>query len=246
MEFEGFEEGFLPTKNGKLFYLHRKAPARPIIFLHGIGGSSNTWNKISPYLEKNMDIYMIDMLGHGRSDAPDIEYNVMMQVEALEEFIEKLGLAEPILFGHSYGGWMAVHYSLRHEIKRMIIEDSAGIASQQLEINAAGKAEEDRNNLISESIKIGANEKVIRSAVKNFESDMLTDEMMSKVASETLLIWGDNDDFVPLKFGKEMHSMIKESDFLVLAGAGHVPHRTKPEIVADAISEFCEISTPDE
>jgi pimeloyl-ACP methyl ester carboxylesterase len=238
MAFEGFEEDFLGTKNGKVFYLHRKSQGRPMIFLHGIGGSSNTWNKIDKYLPKELDIYMIDMLGHGRSDAPDIEYDVMLQVGMLEEFVEKLSINDPLLFGHSYGGWMAIHYSLRHGVPDLMVEDCAGMESQQLEIIAAGKAEEDRDLLIKESIKIGAKEKVIRSAVDNFEKHMLTEELLSEVTARTLLIWGDDDASVPIKFGREMQALIKGSDFLTIPGAGHVPHRTKPEIVAKAIADF--------
>jgi pimeloyl-ACP methyl ester carboxylesterase len=238
MDFEGFEEKYLQTQNGRLFYLHRSAPGKTIIFLHGIGGSLKSWNKLTPYLPHNLNIYLIDMLGHGRSDAPEMEYDVMVQVDALDEFIQKLALDTPVLFGHSYGGWMAIHYSLRQKVDCLIIEDCAGMESQQLEINSAGKKEEDRKSLIIESIKIGANEKVITSAANNFDKHMLTDAMLQNVSARTLLIWGADDEWVPIKFGNEMHSMIKDSEFLSIPEAGHVPHRTKPQVVGDAIAKF--------
>ena len=112
MAFEGFEEGFVTTSLGKIFYLNRKGGGRPIIFLHGIGGLLKSWDKLVPFLGQGPDLYMIDLLGHGRSDAPDINYDVMVQVQVLKELVEELGLEKPVLFGHSYGGWMAVHYSL--------------------------------------------------------------------------------------------------------------------------------------
>ena len=129
MDFDGFEQGFAETKRGRVFYLRRKSSGTPIIFLHGIGGSSKGWNRLAPHLPEGLDIYLVDLLGHGRSDAPAINYDVMVQVEMLEEFIAGLGIAEPILFGHSYGGWMAVHYSLRRNARSLMIEDSAGMAS---------------------------------------------------------------------------------------------------------------------
>ena len=138
---------------------------------------------------------------------------------------------------------MAIHYSLRQKTEGLMIEDCAGMESQQLEVDAAGKREEYRNALIEGSLKIGANEKVIRSAAGNFERSMITSYILSKVASRTFLIWGDDDQFVPIKFGRQMHEQIKDSDFLIIPGAGHVPHRTKPDIVAGAISRFCKVST---
>jgi pimeloyl-ACP methyl ester carboxylesterase len=244
MDFEGFEQGFSSTKNGRVSYLRRKSAGKPIIFLHGIGGSLKSWNKLAPFLPKGLDLYLIDLLGHGRSDAPDIEYDVMMQVEMLEELVENLGLTEPTIFGHSYGGWMAIHYSLRQKTAGLMIEDSAGMESQQQEIQKTGESEEYKKELVSDAMMIGANEKVMRSAAANFSRYTLTKDILSKVSARTFLIWGDNDDFVPIKFGKEMHEMIKDSDFLVIPGAGHVPHRTKPEIVAAAISRFCRATTP--
>ena len=239
--FEGFEQGFAGEKGRRLFYLHRKSNGIPIIFLHGIGGNLNSWNKLAPLLPANLDVYLVDLLGHGKSDAPGIEYDVMVQVAALERLTRELGITEPTLFGHSYGGWMAIHYSLRQKTAGLMIEDCAGIESQQLEIDAAGKRQEYAESLIGSSLKIGANEKVIRSAAINFERYLLTSDILSKVSSRTFLIWGDDDPFVPLKFGEQMHEQIKDSDFLVIPGAGHVPHRTKPKIVAAAISRFYKV-----
>ncbi len=244
MDFEGFEEGFSDTKNGKVFYLRRKSQGKPMIFLHGIGGNLKTWNKLAPFLPKGLDIYLVDLLGHGRSDAPQIEYDVMVQVGMLEELTKSLGLTEPMLFGHSYGGWAAILYSLKQKTAGLIIEDSAGIESQEAEITETEKGDEYMEELITDSVRIGANERVIRSAVGNFGSHSLTADTMSKVSSRTFLIWGEDDDFVPLKFGREMQAAIKGSDMLIIPGGGHVPHRTKPEIVAGAISRFCRIPIP--
>ena len=127
-------------------------------------------------------MYMVDLLGHGRSDAPEIEYDVMVQVRMLREFTELLAIEEPILFGHSYGGWMAVHYSIGNPTSGLIIEDSAGIESQQTEIRNSGKIEEDRKSLISESVKIGANEKRDGKRGGQLRQVPAHSETMSKVA----------------------------------------------------------------
>ena len=78
----------------------------------------------------------------------------------------------------------------------------------------------------------------MESAVGNFDRYLLDSETMSKVAVKTSLIWGDNDEFVPIKFGREMNNSINGSTLLVIPGAGHVPHRTRPEIVGKATSDF--------
>ena len=139
MDFPGFEQKFLNTESGRVSYLQRNGNRGKMVFLHGIGGSLKTWNKLVPYLPPGPDLYLLELLGHGRSDAPDAEYDVMLQVRMLREFAELLAIEKPILFGHSYGGWMAVHYSLGNPTGGLIIEDSAGMESQQTEIRKSGK-----------------------------------------------------------------------------------------------------------
>ena len=175
----------------------RRRPA--ILFLHGIGGILKSWDKLAPLCwDRSIDIYLIDLLGHGRSDSPDIDYDVMVQVKVLKELVEQWGLERPVLFGHSYGGWMAVHYSLEKPTAGLIIEDSAGMESQQVEIRKLGKTKEDRDTLISSALLIGAHEHVVRSAADNFDKYLLTKEIMSKVSVKTSLIWGEEDEFVPV------------------------------------------------
>ena len=238
MAFEGFDEGLATTSKGRLFYLHRKGSTLPVIFLHGIGASLKTWSKLIPYLPKELDVYLLDFLGHGRSDAPEIDYDVMTQVNALEEMIGEIGIKVPILFGHSYGGWVAILYATMHSTKSLIIEDCAGVGSQVENLTASGAKSEYRQNLISGSIKIGANERVIRSIISNSDKYLLNKDILLKLKENVLLIWGEDDDLVDLSYGKEMESGITNSELIIIPKAGHVPHITKPEDVARALANF--------
>ena len=120
----------------------------------------------------------------------------------------------------------------------MIIEDSAGIESQQIELRKLGKIDEDRATLLSSALLIGAHEHVVKSAAGNFDKYLLTKDVLSRVSVKTSLIWGEKDEFVPVRFGKEMNNSINSSKLLIIPDVGHVPHRMKPELVAKATSDF--------
>lgn len=81
------------------------ADAAPIVLLHGGHQSCHSWDLVSLSLAGRYRVLALDQRGHGDSEwARDVEYsNHTMALDA-EAFIEALGLARPILVGHSMGG----------------------------------------------------------------------------------------------------------------------------------------------
>jgi len=79
--------------------------APPIVLLHGGHQSCHSWDLVSLHLARGFRVLALDQRGHGDSEwARDAEYsNHVMSLDA-EAFIESLGLAKPILVGHSMGG----------------------------------------------------------------------------------------------------------------------------------------------
>jgi pimeloyl-ACP methyl ester carboxylesterase len=53
-----------------------------------------------------------------------------------------------------------------------------------------------------------------------------------------LLLWGQNDRLVPVRFGKELHLTLSESRFHIHPEAGHHMQEEVPEWIVDKIKEF--------
>lgn len=236
--FDGFEEHLALTRNGNLFYLRKEGTGHPIIFLHGLGASVKTWRNFLPFIPDGLDVYLVDLLGHGKSDSPNINYDVTVQTDCLKDFISGLEIWNPMLFGHSYGAWVATRYAISNQVSGLIIEDSAGLDPQIQEIISSGNAENYKRNLIEGSIKIGANELVISSIVMNFARELVTKEVLSVVDAEALLIWGTNDQMVDPKFGKWENESMHDSKLVMIEGGGHVPHLLMPMETGNAMSDF--------
>ena len=62
--------------------------------------------------------------------------------------------------------------------------------------------------------------------------------ILSEVSVPTVIIWGEKDDVLPLKDGYFMKEKIKNSELVVIPGAGHDLERKAPEILAQKIIEF--------
>ena len=54
--------------NKKKIYYQKFGNGKPLIMLHGITSSSNTWKHIVKTMEKYRTIIALDLRGHGKSD----------------------------------------------------------------------------------------------------------------------------------------------------------------------------------
>ena len=122
-----------PTVKGHLtIYHHQKDPKLPtILFLHDALGSISIWRDFPEKLAQETDCnYLVyDRLGHGQSSAaPDALHRdkdyLKHEAEALLKIIHDLSIEQPILFGHSDGGSIALIAASigNHYIKSMIVE----------------------------------------------------------------------------------------------------------------------------
>ncbi len=60
-------------------------------------------------------------------------------------------------------------------------------------------------------------------------SDSKNIERIKSIKTETLLIWGENDVWIPLDNGKRMNGLISNSKLAVIKNSGHVPMEENPE-----------------
>ncbi len=235
-----FEEGYTSTTLGYLHFMHHAGDKAPVIFLHGFGASLIVWKRLFEYLDSKLDIYAIDMLGHGLSSAPRIAYTISIQSKAVNEFIEKEVKADPYLFGHSYGGWVSAYYAHENSVKGLMLEDPAGIKENFDEILSTESAEAYKKSMVSAAMQLNNNkEYVLRSIVdSDFGEEQLSASVLSTIRAKTLILWGENDNVINPKFASIMSKHINGSLVKMIKGAGHNPHYDNPNDVSDAVSNF--------
>lgn len=78
--------------------------ALAIVFLHGWGASTRTWEHVIAALPLGYRTVAIDQRGWGSSDHPASGYSLAELADDTEGAIEALGLERYILVGHSMGG----------------------------------------------------------------------------------------------------------------------------------------------
>jgi N-formylmaleamate deformylase len=90
-----------------IHYLRTGGDKPPLIALHGLTGSGACWTPLARALEGDYDVVAPDARGHGKSSAPLHGYLYRDLASDVIGLIEALGLAAPILLGHSMGGMTA-------------------------------------------------------------------------------------------------------------------------------------------
>jgi len=105
----------------------------PIILMHGFGAGMAFWTMNLEELAENNPVYAIDTLGFARSSRPNFSYDpevIEKQfVDSIEQWREKMGIESMILCCHSFGGFLASSYTLRHpkRVDHLILVDGWGL-----------------------------------------------------------------------------------------------------------------------
>ena len=89
--------------NNVNLYYEEYGNGKPLILLHGNQESRDIFDKLIDKLKDNYKVYAIDSRCHGKSEDPvDISYDLMC--DDIIDFIKKLHIDKPILYGFSDGG----------------------------------------------------------------------------------------------------------------------------------------------
>jgi pimeloyl-ACP methyl ester carboxylesterase len=83
----------------------------PVVCVHGLGGSSNTWSAIQHDLGEHR-LVRIDLPGSGRSPLPDTELSMDLFVDGLLKVCQQLGISQAQWLGHSMGTIVCQHLAI--------------------------------------------------------------------------------------------------------------------------------------
>ena len=107
-----------------------------ILFLHGFMGCAEDWFPVFEQLPDKYNYAALDIVGHGKSDAPGnlSHYNVDSIISQIKFVKDHLTSKKIILLGYSMGGRIALSYAAFHpdDLKGLILESSsAGIKNDE-------------------------------------------------------------------------------------------------------------------
>lgn len=229
-----------------------------IIILHGWGSCSENWFEVKKFLEgEGYRVLVPDLPGFGNTLPPKQEWFVDNYVEWLRNFCEKQNVSQFFLFGHSFGGRIAIKFAAKYyeKLKGLILCSSAGIKPKRnlvvLLIAKIGKiifrlpVIRKFYPLCQKIFYVKILRKtdylkamgIMKEILKNIVDEDLT-PYLSQIKVPTLILWGKKDKMTPVKDAYLMHQEIKNSKLEVFKGIGHSIRRENPILLVEEIKKF--------
>ncbi|NJP38607.1 alpha/beta fold hydrolase [Alkalicoccus luteus] len=250
---------YIDLAHGRLHY-HESGEGRPVILLHGWGAEVKTMMPVHKALEPHFHVYTLDLPGFGESDEPDKPWDTTDYSRALREFVEKTGIEQPIIAGHSHGGRTAIHYAAEYgDVHKLILIDAAGIkpkrkpsyyakvysyktAKQLLKLPGLSRYREDILNKMKGRVG-SADYKNVSGTMQQTLVKVVNDDfqhLMPSIQASTLLIFGEQDTATPVSHGQQMEKLIPDAGLVVLKNAGHFAYLDQPQQFNAVLHSFLE------
>lgn len=123
-----FSQGYLDADGIRTRYIQSGDPSKPLVLaLHGVGGYCEAYSRNFGAHGEEFWFVAIDMLGHGWTDKPPIDYQVKDYAAHILAVLKALGRTSAMFTGESLGGWVATYLAVHHpEVVEKLVLNTAG------------------------------------------------------------------------------------------------------------------------
>ena len=236
------------------YYVLGPPDGPPVVLVHGLGGRSEDWQNLAPYLTKaGYRVYLPDLPGYGQSERPaNFSYSVPDESAIVVSFLDALSLRQVDLGGWSMGGWIVQRVAGDHpdRVRRLMLFDSAGIYEaptwdtrlftpvtaaelDQLDILLMPHPPKVPGFVAQDILRVSQrNAWVIHRALNSMlQGHDTTDDLLPHLKMPVLIVWGSEDRLTPLRHGEKIHQLVPQSQLDVIQGCGHLaPEQCTAEI----------------
>src|ERR1700737_3582117 len=94
--------------DGPVHYADFGGLGRPIVLVHGLGGSHVNWIAVAPRLAAQGRVYALDLIGHGRTRSLGRSARVGANRRLLGRFLDQVAREPAVLMGNSMGGYLSL------------------------------------------------------------------------------------------------------------------------------------------
>ena len=120
------------TLHGHRVSYRREGWGPVILLIHGITGSSQTWDDVIPLLSDRYTVIAPDLLGHGDSAKPRGDYSLGAYASGIRDLMQAVGHERATVVGHSLGGGVAMQlaYQFPEMAERLVLVSSGGLGRE--------------------------------------------------------------------------------------------------------------------
>lgn len=221
----------------------------PVVVLHGWGGRIESMRPVIDCLSRSFRTIALDLPGFGESPVPAGVWGTADYAVFVRDVLSLIGVERAHFVGHSYGAKTSLYLAATHPalVDKLVLQASSGLRTPpsmkarltravSKAARAAGKLGDPGARLrdaVYERIQssdyrdAGAMRPILVRVVNEDFS-----ELLPRVRSSTLLIWGSDDDALPVSHAQTMERDIPDAGLVIFTGAGHFAY-------LDEADRFC-------
>ena len=219
-----------------------------LVLLHGWGQNIEMMKPIGDRLASNYRIIIIDLPGFGNSEEPKEVWTVYDYVNCIHELLTDLKIDNPIMIGHSFGGKISLVYASKYKIPKLVTFGSpftkeieklslkTRVLKSLKKVPGINKLEGFAKKHIGSTDYKNASEMMRNILVDTVNLDITED--VKKISCPTLLIWGTNDEAVPLEKAHELESLIKDAGVVEFDGCTHYAYLERLDMTINILNKF--------
>ena len=228
-----------------------------LVLVHGLGGLFHSWREFLPLLARTHRVWELAFADFDSATTRARHGNSVEDwASDLGRFVDHAGLDRAVIIGNSMGGQVAATYAHAHadRVPGLVLLSSSGMGEQREgyslfpdgAVRRLVKAiEEDvmrtilrtvfaddrffeaelpriRERLSDRKWKLG----LLTTARRVRDATLLP--LLPQLAQPTLMVYGDLDRIVPIRFARAAAPLVPKGELVELAGTGHAPQIERP------------------
>jgi pimeloyl-ACP methyl ester carboxylesterase len=236
----------------------REGEGSPLLVLHDSLGNLG-WLPFYDRLSSSFSVVVPDLPGYGKSDRPDWARSPRDLAIIVHHLLDRLDLSGVTLVGLGFGGFVAAEMATMHQSRfdHMVLVGATGLRpreGQMLDQMVVGFAEYGLSGFrdvrvfqqlfggdslppdVYELWDLGT-EMTARVCWKPWMYSDQLPHLIGEVRLPTLVVWGEEDQVVPIDVGRQYEEILPNARLQVVSGAGHVVDLEEPDGLAELVEE---------
>lgn len=264
----GFKSKTTPTTFGQFHYYDSdpKSTLKPIIFIHGLGSSAQSWWILGKMFENKRRIIIPDlfhMSGFSVANNPVMDFS--QHAAALVEFIQSITNESVDLCGLSLGGWLSLHLASSHPamVNKLILLNPAGIKINPFALRDTltflswKKFQKLYPGILrafpytgfpflsktaKRSLFRSLKDERVKDLLKLTQEKHFVDDNLKKIKCPVLLLWGKEDKLLSSQIPIILSQKIKNISAKWVEGCAHVLALEAPATCFHEINQFLNLT----
>ena len=246
-----------------------KGEGTPVIILHGLFGSSDNLARVASELEKDYQVYRVDLRNHGDSFHHK-EMNYHLMAEDLKLTMDHCGISSASFLGHSMGGKVAMAFALKYpsSVQKLIVADIAPVtykphhqtilkALKSVPLDKVTNRREADDYLAKYIDEPGVRQFLLKSLafskqslptwkfnlsaiLENYDSILSGNDFSQKFNGDTLFIAGGKSDYIKPEYKQRIMALFPKAQLKIIPEASHWLHAEKPLVFISICQRFLE------